>query len=148
MLNTKKILLLTNEQNSALIEKISAYMQAQGWQYQIATSAQDFSQQEIAQADFILLFSDTKNADNQSLSPIKGKVCYRLEKKQESLPIAEIFDLAFAQGEIFTGGATTSFACPEEDTHLGKCAVKKGAHRTAIIVSILILFVFLIGYFY
>ena len=103
------------------------------WEYKVVNFAQEIPAEAIQQADVVIVLSDVK----LNLSAFKGKNVYKTSPLKFFQNSAEEFAHALEKAEIYTGDrneALVEEALQETDTKLGKCAVKSGAHRTAIIV--------------
>lgn len=91
-----------------------------------------FTVEDIAQADLVLIAGD----ETGNLSPFIGKPLYHTTCQAVLTRPDETFQHAFKTAEIYTG---TRHIEPnlQIETYLGKCAVKKGAHRVALIIILL-----------
>lgn len=93
----------------------------------------------IQQADRIVILG---TADKQVLNQFTGKIVFRGEIAEFLADPQHLLAQASDESDIFLGERDAVMLTPEEVT-LGKCAVKKNAHRMSFIVICLVLLAFI-----
>lgn len=146
------ILIVTAPQpDPSQVQLLDTFIQAQkqhhpNEEYQVVKFSQDIPADVINQANVVIVLSDEK----LDLDAFKGKTVYQTSPMKFFKNSAKAFVHAVEKAEIYTGvrnEALVEEALQETDTKLGKCAVKSGAHRTAIIVLGVIVIAALVFYF-
>ncbi len=132
---------------------IADYAKEQNWQVKVEMHGNHkddhddphimpLSPTDIEQADVVIVATD----HDIDLSKFKGKPVYRTSTLATIKHTAQECMHAFEKAEIYTGERNNDLVKEAiEETHMGKCAVKKGAHRISLSI-IIILIVLLIIY--
>ncbi len=121
-------------------QAIVNYAKEQEWQVKLEILGNEsLTLQDIVQADVIIIVAE----QDIDLSRFKGKPIYRTSTLNAIKHTAQECLYAFEKAEIYTGERYNALVkealdATTEKTYLGKCAVKKGAHRGSLMIIVIL----------